>query len=69
MAQLFFLELANLLPFEQLDDETKVTITMEEVLLRELKRVAQEEGLPVHKLVADIILSHLNDSKAAATAG
>ena len=69
IAQLFFLELANTLPFEQLDDETKVTITMEEVLLRELKRVAQEEGIPVHKLVADIILGHLNGSKASATAG
>ena len=69
IAQLFFLELANRLPFEQRDDETKVTITMEEVLLRELKRVAQEEGVPVHKLVADIILGHLNGSKATAAAG
>jgi hypothetical protein len=41
-----------------------MSITMEEVLLRGLKRVAQEEGPSVHKLVVDIILSHLNRSKA-----
>jgi predicted DNA binding CopG/RHH family protein len=69
LAQRFFLELANTLPFEQRDDETRITIAMEEVLLRELKRVAQEEGVPVPRLVAEIILSHLAGSKASATAG
>jgi predicted DNA binding CopG/RHH family protein len=69
ITQQFFLELANTLPSEQPDDETRVTIAMEESLLRELKRVAQVEGIPVHKLVADIILGHLNGSKASATAG
>ena len=69
IAQRFFLELADTLPFEQRDDETRVTIAMEEALLRELKRVAQEEGIPVPKLVAEIILGHLNGSKASATAG
>ena len=68
LAQRFFLELGNTLPFEQRDDETRMTIAMEEVLLRELKRVAQEEGIPVHRLVADIILSHLNGSKTPAIA-
>jgi predicted DNA binding CopG/RHH family protein len=63
LAQRFFLELANTLPFEQSDDETRVTIAMEEALLRELKRVAQKEGMPVPKLVAEIILSHLNGGK------
>jgi predicted DNA binding CopG/RHH family protein len=51
------------------EDETKMTIAMDEVLLRELKGVAQEEGIPVHKLVAEIILSHLGGSKATATTG
>jgi len=46
-----------------------MTIAMDEVLLRELKRVAQEEGIPVHKLVAEIIVSHLGGSKATATTG
>jgi hypothetical protein len=68
LAQRFFLELGDTLPFELRDDETRMTIAMEEVLLRELKQVAQEEGIPVHRLVADIILSHLNSSKATATA-
>jgi len=68
-AQRFFFELADTLPFEQHDDETRLTISMEEVLLRELKRVAQEEGIPVHKLVSGIILSHLGSSNTAAKAG
>jgi hypothetical protein len=67
LAQPFFLELRDMLPFEQRDDETRMTIAMEEVLLRELKRVAQEEATPVHRLVADIILSHLNGTKVTAT--
>ena len=69
LAQRFFFELGNTLPFEQTEDGTKLTIAMEEVLLRELKRVAQEEGIPVHKLVSEIILEHLNSAKTAAKAG
>ena len=69
LAQRFFLELANTLPFEQHEDGTRLTISMEEVLLRELKRVAQVEGIPVHKLVSEIIISHLGSNKAAAEAG
>ena len=69
LAQRFFFELANTLPFEQHEDGTRLTISMEEVLLRELKRVAQEEGIPVHKLVSEIVLSHLGSNKAAAKAG
>jgi hypothetical protein len=66
LVQRFFFELGNTLPFEQTEDGTKLTIAMEEVLLRELKRVAQEEGVPVHKLVSEIILDHLNSAKTAA---
>ncbi len=69
LAQRFFLEFANTLPFEQSDDETRVTIAMEETLLRELKRAAQHEGIPVPQLVAEIILDHLKGSQASATAG
>jgi predicted DNA binding CopG/RHH family protein len=69
LARRFFFELANTLPFEQHEDGTRLTISMEEVLLRELKRAAQEEGIPVHKLVSEIILSHLGSNKAAAKAG
>jgi predicted DNA binding CopG/RHH family protein len=69
LAQRFFFELANTLPFEQHEDGTRLTISMEEVLLRELKRVAQEEGIPVHKLVSEIILSHLGSSNTVAKAG
>ncbi len=69
LAQRFFLELANTLPFEQQEDGTRLTISMDEVLLRELKRVAQEEGIPVHKLVSEIVLDHLGSTKAASRAG
>ncbi len=69
LAQRFFLELANTLPFEQQEDGTRLTISMDETLLRELKRVAQEEGIPVHKLVSEIILDHLGSSNAASRAG
>ena len=69
LAQRFFFELANTLPFEQHEDGTRLTISMEEVLLRELKRVAQVEGIPVHKLVSEIIISHLGGNKEAAKAG
>ncbi|MBP1729710.1 MAG: hypothetical protein H6Q55_139 [Deltaproteobacteria bacterium] len=68
IAQRFFLELASALPMQPSEDETKMTIAMDEVLLRELKRVAQEEGIPVHRLVAEIILSHLNNSKMTTVA-
>jgi hypothetical protein len=66
LVQRFFFELGNTLPFEQTEDGTRLTISMEEVLLRELKRVAQEEGIPVHKLVSEIILDHLSSAKTAA---
>jgi predicted DNA binding CopG/RHH family protein len=68
LAQRFFLELANTLPFEDQEDGTRLTISMDEVLLRELKRAAQAEGLPVHKLVSEIILDHLAGDKAVSRA-
>ncbi len=49
--------------------ETRVTIAMEETLLRDLKRVARKEGIPVPKLLAETILDHLEGSKTSAMAG
>jgi len=68
LAQLFFFELGSALAEDEPSDGTRVTISMHEGLLRELRRVAQDEGIPVPKLVSDIVLDYLKSSKEQAKA-
>jgi hypothetical protein len=68
LVRLFFFELGSALAQDEPPDGTRVTISMHEGLLRELRRVAQDEGVPVPKLVSDIVLSYLKSSKEPAKA-
>jgi len=68
LVRLFFFELGSGLAEDEPPDGTRVTISMHEGLLRELRRVAQDEGVPVPKLVSDIVLGYLKNSKETAKA-
>lgn len=68
LVRLFFYELGSTLSEEEPSEGTRVTISMHEELLRELRRAAQEEGVPVPKLVSDIVLEYLKSTKETAKA-
>jgi hypothetical protein len=59
IARHLFYEVGSRIPFETEDDDSRLFIQVQQAMLKELKKVAQEEGTPVHKLVADIITSYL----------
>ena len=59
IARHLFYEVGDRIPFETEDDDSRLTIQVQQAMLKELKKVAQEEGTSVHKLIADIITSYL----------
>jgi len=65
-ARRFFFDLASYIPDEEdSDDGSRLTIMVQEAMLRELKRVAQKEGTPIHQLVGDLVLGYLERSRRA----
>jgi hypothetical protein len=65
VAQQFFIELANSLPGEVVEEKARVIVQIPDDMIRGLKRAAQENGVTVSKLVAQAIVDRIERNNSS----